>query len=82
MTTVQLVDMQKALEAEDRVELEELARGFVRSHALGCAILGQEPPDHVSNHEVRERIRGMSTEDLAALLAPLALAGRVGYEVP
>jgi hypothetical protein len=82
MTTVRLVDIQKALETEDRAELEELALGYVRSHALICALLGQEPPDHVSDHEVQERVRAMSTEDLAALLAPLALSGRVGYEVP
>jgi hypothetical protein len=82
MTTIQLEDIQRALEIEDRAELEELALGYARSHAAICALLGQEPPDHISDHELQERIRALGDTELAAMLAPLALAGRVGYELP
>lgn len=63
------------LERLERSQLEELALEYVQSHARLCRLAagvehGEE--SHASDAELAERVRDLSEEQLAELLAPAA----------
>ena len=59
----------------DKEGLEELALGYVRSHARICRLAGVEHVGeaHASDAELARRVRELSVEKLAGLLGPAAL---------
>ena len=66
----------------DRIELEELAFEYVKSHAAACRIADQgEAAPHADDDTISQRIGSMSTTSLAALLAPAALLGGSAHEL-
>jgi hypothetical protein len=67
-----LLNAEAALKACTRGELESLALGFARSHAIACELVGEEKPDHASLRETERRIEHLDSEALIAMLAPLA----------
>jgi hypothetical protein len=58
----------------ERVELEELAFQYVKSHGAACRIADQaEAAPHADDATISQRVRSMTTSSLADLLGPAAL---------
>jgi hypothetical protein len=77
MVTDELKATLETLKQLPRGEIEALAIAYVRSHAAACDLLGIEKPNHIDDLKVVQRIESMSNEQLAAMLAPPAVAGRI-----
>ena len=79
MAQAELDVLKRTLRTKSRAELEELALAESMAHARICAIAGYNPPGHEEEHrhateaEMRERIKGKSTDELIDILAQSAL---------
>lgn len=78
MANTRLEAVKAALRKKSREELEDLVLAESMAHARVCSIAGYQPSGqeehrHATETEIRERIKGKSTEDLVDILAPSAL---------
>ncbi len=84
MSNNKLPHIIEALSRMDRLDLEELTLAYSISHAQICEIAGLKSEGehvhehgHAQEHQMRERIKSKSTEEIAKILAPAALLGRI-----
>jgi hypothetical protein len=66
----------------ERIELEELAFEYVKSHAAVCHFADRaEPAPHADDVTISRRLGAMPTPSLVDLLAPAALLGVTAHEL-
>jgi hypothetical protein len=72
-----LLQIIEALSALEHHELEELALAYATNHTKTCEICGIGQGEHASEQEIRKRISEMSNDQLASLIAPVAMISQV-----
>ena len=83
--TKDLASVTAALEKVDRAALEAVALASAQQHIRSCELVApshhQEKHSHQAEHAeemtIRARVAALSTPELAAYVAPLALAAEV-----
>jgi hypothetical protein len=83
--TKDLASVTSALEKVDRVVLEAAALAAAQQHIRSCELVASShheeehsrQAEHADERTIRARIAALSTSELAAYVAPLALAAEV-----
>jgi hypothetical protein len=71
------------LASMERIELEELAFEYVKSHAAVCRLASgdEQTEPHADDATISRRVGAMSSAGLADMLAPAALVGVSAHEL-
>lgn len=75
-----LHELDEALASMDRLDLEELAFRYVKSHNTACITGGAGPDRHADDAAILDRIGLMETAELSAMLGPAAWIGVIAHE--
>ncbi len=58
-----------------RGEMISLALAYLESHMLACRLVGFDPPVHVTQEVLSDRVAGLSDDELILLLMPISALG-------
>jgi hypothetical protein len=83
MSVPTLHSITERLASMERIELEELAFEYVKSHAAVCRLAagGDQTEPHADDTTISQRVGSMSSAGLAAMLAPAAFVSVSAHEL-